>query len=204
MKSKFVLIIGAIVILASLSFPQEIKLVNGTKLIYNLQRDGENFDLTVTINSLNPDRALSYEMSDEKNTHGELILTQKALKDSRQIITFLLGSKSVLKKSLAFWLSDSSYNQLLNDDSTALKLDDGTKFTLRKMTTSVRKVDYNNETMYVNYISAAQVSHNDLQDLSIGFTFQILEDKNNPLILSADLGGLGWDLSLKEIKNPKS
>ncbi len=204
MKFKFVLIIGAIVFLASLSFPQEIKLVNGTKLIYNLQRDGENYDLTITINSLNPDRTLSYQMSDEKNTHGELVLTQEALKNSKQIITFLLGSKSILKKSLAFWLSDSSYNQLLKNDSTELKLDDGTNFTLRNMTTSVRKVVYNNETLYVNYISAAQVSHNDLQDLSIGFTFQILEDKNNPLILSADLGNIGWELSLKEIKNPKS
>lgn len=203
MKLFFVFTIGMVLALVSISFSQEINLVNGSKLIYNLQRDGENYDLTVTIKSLKPDRTLSYNMSDEKNTHGELVLTKNALQNSKSIVTFLLGSKSILNKSLAFWLSDSSFEDLIKNDSTELTLDDGTNFTLHNMTTSVRKVNLNNSDIYVNYISAAQVSHNDLQDLSFGFTFQILNNPKNPLILSADLGDIGWELSLKKIINPK-
>ncbi len=203
MKLFFVFTIGMVLALVSISFSQEINLVNGSKLIYNLQRDGENYDLTVTIKSLKPDRTLSYNMSDEKNTHGELVLTKNALQNSKSIVTFLLGSKSILNKSLAFWLSDSSFENLIKNDSTELTLDDGTNFTLHNMTTSVRKVNLNNSDIYVNYISAAQVSHNDLQDLSFGFTFQILNNPKNPLILSADLGDIGWELSLKKIINPK-
>jgi hypothetical protein len=194
-----------IIIIAFCGFQSElsndIDLEPGSILIYSVKREGQTSELIVTIEQLKPVLKFNYKITFDPTTSGQVIMTQNALENADKQIDLLLGGKQYLDNATSLWISKKSFSELVSGDSTRVVTNDGSVFYIKKLEDSVKKINVDDDTQYVNFIYAAQILKNDNNEMDFGYSYKILDDPDNPIILSMDLG---WTIELEKIISPKS
>ncbi len=182
------------------SVKQDIELKPGTKMIYSVFRNGNYSNLILTINTIFPNLSFSYQTTFDPATKGDVTITRDAFLNADHMVYYLLGGDMYIDNGTTLWFSQKSFIELKNSGSTQITSEDGSLIKINKLNNSVKKLFINNDTVYVNYMNAAQVLSGNSAEIEYGDTFQILDDPKNPMILKMDVG---WTVELKKIIYPE-
>jgi hypothetical protein len=196
---KFILrAIIFILIFCSFTYGQNLEIREGTKLIYSVNTQDENYEFIVQILQMEPDRIFAYSMTNSTQTTGKVSIKKKAIESANKQINYFNGGNLVLDDASTIWLSKQNFHDLLTFGSTELVYDDGYKSILSSSGESIFSVKIG-ESIYdiPVFIAGERVTNAD--NLPFKKSYLLLNDRSNPLIISMDLG---WKVKLKEIIQP--
>lgn len=187
MRQIFPFILGVLFLIPMVSFAGNPKFGPGTRIAYEVDYRGETYDFIVYIEKRDREGIrIRYSMTDDARTHGMIMLTSDALKESRAQNNYFNGSDLYLNASTTVWVSEKVYSELKDQKYSRIDPGEGEeKFNL----TGEAKMDlpFGDKLKKVKVLIAESES---------GKSYWILDDKKNPLILKMNLG---WKIDIKRV-----
>ncbi len=93
----------------------------GTKLIYAVEANGQNYDFIVTVKALTPALIFDWQMTDPVNTNGTITHTANAMISANTMYNyFSSGSKMLDDNTISVWLSKNTFTNLMKKGKGAM------------------------------------------------------------------------------------
>ncbi|MBK9327897.1 MAG: hypothetical protein IPM95_01005 [Sphingobacteriales bacterium] len=188
-------LIAVLVVLSSTTSayisPKQI-LRKGTKLVYDVNYSGTQYECTVTMNEESDSYNFDWKISSPENKSGSINVSKIALENANSLFSNFSGGKIQLKDECCFLLSRKMFNALKGNGSIEIFTDkkDGVLTIFGNPYNHTQTIGYQNN--FSNEFECRTVSD--------GGDFQItyVNDENFPLIIEMNLG---MKMKLKSIYN---
>lgn len=194
-KFLHVLLLGAAIVSFSAthaaSNPKDI-IKKGTKLVYDVQYFGNNYEIIVVVKDNNDDYNFDWYMSAPANGKGTLNLSKDAIDNATGIFSYFTNGEINLADQCCIMLSRKMYDTFKNNGSMEIYTDkkNNVKTIFGNPYTHTQNVGYKND--FSNEFECKTI--NDGGDYQITY----VNDQNFPLIVEMKLD---WSLKLKNIYN---
>ncbi|MBK8609418.1 MAG: hypothetical protein IPL84_05605 [Chitinophagaceae bacterium] len=99
----------------------------GTKLIYGVETNGQQYDFIVTVKALAPAVIFDWEMTDRANNNGTITHTPEAMISGNTMYNYFApGQKTLDDNTLSVWLSKNTFTALMKaGKGTPIKMNTG-------------------------------------------------------------------------------
>ena len=194
-KFLHVLLFGVTVVLFSAAFassnPKEIIKI-GTKLVYDVNYYGSNYEITVTVKDNTDDYHFDWYMSAPATQKGTLNLSKDAIENATGIFSYFTNGEINLADQCCIVLSRKMYDAFKGNGSMEINTDKKKNI----LTIFGNPYDHTQNFGYKNDFS----NEFDCRTVNDGGDYQItyVNDANFPLIVEMKLD---WSLKLKNIYN---
>jgi hypothetical protein len=161
----------------------------GDILVYNVNQNGEMYDLIVTVKNYGDFINFNYNIPQKKQT-GTVNLQSNAVKSGTNY-NVQFASNNMLPDKSSIWLSRLNWRDLASvDKKTSMDFGEGTETFVREDASTIKIKYKGKDRILTGYNIANQNNENKK-------TFVVLTDEKNPLIVSMTQGGT---FTLKEVR----
>ena len=167
----------------------------GTKLVYAINKNGEKYNVTVTITSLSPTISFDWKESAPRTSKGSITMTADAIDHASGIITGSMGGALNLDKETAIWLSKSLMSQITGEGRLVMTVDG------KEMPCKTVHFNEPPTTVIINgkpTPEATQMVHNGYMEPATKRTITYLDSTDFPILVKLDFG---WTMTLTSISN---
>lgn len=188
-------LIAVLVVLSSTTSayisPKQI-LRKGTKLVYDVNYSGTQYECTVTMNEESDAYNFDWKISSPENTSGSINIAKTALENANSLFSNFTGGTIQLKDECCFLISKKMFNALKGNGSIEIYTDKKEGV----MTIFGNPYNHTQTFGYQNNFS----NEFECRTVTDGGDFQItyVNDENFPLIVEMNLG---MKMKLKSIYN---
>ena len=158
----------------------------GDVLVYTMDNGGKQAEMIVRVKKFGPTINFDYDMAGNRsNVNLQTVAVNNAVKYNGAIT----NAKSDFKNESAVWISKKSYRELASEGSTKMDFGNG-PVTFTRGNTGTLKINYKGKEKIVTLFNITS-------EEAGNYSFGVLTDENNPLILTLNTTG---KLTLKEVR----
>jgi hypothetical protein len=185
------------------TFAQSFTVKKGSKLIYQIETKSEKYLFKIKVIETEPTLKFSYVMTSKDEKKGSVSISPEAMESSNNLVNYFANGERVLNDATVIWISKAVWESICvagNDDPISIKFDNAQNPTVFEMVVPQRQeLKINGKVVNCKVSEIVEAYWDEVQqDRVEDKRLTVLENWNNPLIISMDIGF--W-VKLIEAKN---